>query len=243
MVMNAREADQLGERLGSLVETGQLSEAYTLLSPVVSSRTPFRLLNRIGAAIGAKPVPVVNAFLELIAAGKSEGGWPVIGSVLRVQYVCDPAGSFDRCRYFVTSGDVWYATDILGERLPGPALVVDFAQALQLLTPWRADSNRWLRRTVGVAVHFWAKRSRGAPATRRRAETLLAFLEPLFTEQNLDAVKGVGWGLKTLGRYYPDILTPWLARQVVEHRGRYRATMLHKALTYLPADQRLHIQI
>ena len=240
--MNTSQADQLGERLATLVETGQLNEAYTLLSPVISSRTPFRLLDRIGAAIGAKPVPAVNAFLELIAADKFEGGWPVIGSALNKQYDHHPSDSFDRCSQFIIRADVWYATDILGERLPGPALVADFVPALELLAPWRADSNRWLRRTVGVAAHFWAKRLRGAPATRQQAEALLAFLEPLFTEQNLDAVKGVGWGLKTLGRYYPDILTPWLKRQVAEHRGRYRATMLRKALTYLPAEQRTQIQ-
>jgi len=240
--MNTREADQLGERLATLIETGQLNEAYTLLSLVISSRTPFRLLDRIGTAIGAKPVPAVNAFLELIAADKYEGGWPVIGSALKMQYARHPLDSFDRCRQYIIQADVWYATDILGERLSGPALVADFAPALELLAPWRADSDRWLRRTVGVAAHFWAKRSRGAPATRHQAEALLAFLEPLFTEQNLDAVKGVGWGLKTLGRYYPDILTPWLRRQVTEHRGRFRATMLRKALTYLPAEQRAQIQ-
>ena len=240
--MNTREADQLGERLATLIETGQLNEAYTLLSLVISSRTPFRLLDRIGTAICAKPVPAVNAFLELIAADKYEGGWPVIGSALKMQYARHPLDSFDRCRQYIIQADVWYATDILGERLSGPALVADFAPALELLAPWRADSDRWLRRTVGVAAYFWAKRSRGAPATRHQAEALLAFLEPLFTEQNLDAVKGVGWGLKTLGRYYPDILTPWLRRQVTEHRGRFRATMLRKALTYLPAEQRAQIQ-
>jgi len=42
---------------------------------------------------------------------------------------------------------------------PGPALVARFNKALPELSPWRRDENCWVRRMVGVAVHFWAKRS------------------------------------------------------------------------------------
>jgi hypothetical protein len=54
----------------------------------------------------------------------------------------------------------------------------------------------------------------------------------------MDAVKGVGWGLKTLGRYYPDLVAEWLPRQVIR---RHRALMLRKALTYLSDEQRTRV--
>ena len=54
----------------------------------------------------------------------------------------------------------------------------------------------------------------------------------------MDAVKGAGWGLKTLGKYYPDIMADWLAKQVVFRHRRHRALMLRKALTYLSDEQR-----
>jgi len=191
------------------------------------------LLGRIGEAIGAGLLEAVNVFLEHVAADKTEGGWVVIASALGAQLDRDPAGAFARCREYIIAADVWYATDILGERVPGPALVADLQPALDLLAPWREDDNRWVRRTVGVAVHFWAKRSRGQHAAQ--AEALLAFLEPMFGERDMDAVKGVGWGLKMLGRHYPDLVADWLARQV----GRpHRALMLRKALTYLTDKQR-----
>ena len=88
-----------------------------------------------------------------------------------------------------------------------------------------------------MAVHFWAKRSRGAPDLVPRAEELLAFLEPLFGEWEMDAVRGVGWGLKTLGRYYPEQVACWLATDVVPGERRHRALMLRKALTYLSEAQ------
>jgi hypothetical protein len=235
---NAGEADDLGRRLDALVRGGRPEQAYALLAPTLVQRTPFRFLDRIGRAVGAGPLPDVNALVERIAAGETMGGWVVIGSVLGEQLDRDPVGAFDRCRAAIVAAGAWYGADILGERLPGPALVRQFDAALPLLAPWRQDESRWVRRAVGVAAHFWAKRSRGAPELDVRAGALLVFLEPMFEEWEMDAVKGVGWGLKTLGKYYPDLVAGWLVEQVSRH---HRALMLRKALTYLPEEQRTRV--
>ncbi len=234
--MKTKKARELGARIAALVRVGRMDQACALLSPVLAERTPFRLLGLIGEAVGAGPLGEVNRFLERVAAARTEGGWVVIGKALGQQLERDAAGAFDRCRGYIVAADVWYGADILGERVPGPALVADFRPALELLAPWREDANPWVRRTVGVAVHFWAKRARGERAAE--AETLLAFLEPMFGEWEMDAVKGVGWGLKTLGKYYPDLVAGWLPHQV----GRpHRALMLRKALTYLAEEQTLKV--
>jgi hypothetical protein len=81
-----------------------------------------------------------------------------------------------------------------------------------------------------------ANRLRGERAAQ--AEALLAFLEPMFDEWDMDAVKGGDWGLKTLGKHYPDLITVWVAEQIVERQHRHRALMLRKALTYLSDEQR-----
>jgi hypothetical protein len=237
--MNARDAAALGDLVAALAHAGQPDDAYARLAPTLAQRTPFDLLGRIGRPAGAGPLPEVNAFLDRVAAGKTEGGWVVIGCALGGRLDRDPAGAFARCRAYIVAADVWYAADILGERVPGPALVTRFQPALALLAPWREDADRWVRRAVGVAVHFWAKRSRGAPQHRAGAETLLAFLEPMFDERDMDAVKGIGWGLKTLGKTYPDLVTDWLEQQVGASQRRPRALMLRKALTYLSDEQRV----
>jgi 3-methyladenine DNA glycosylase AlkD len=246
-IVKAQEARELGGRVAAFVQAGQIDQAYHLLAPVLAERTPFRLLGLIGEAVGAGPLGAacpehsrrVNGFLDRIAAEKAEGGWVVIGCALGEQLDHDLAGALARCRAFIIAGDVWYAADSLGERVPGPALVTDFQPALKLLAPWREDANAWVRRTVGVAAHFWAKRSRGERAAE--AETLLALLEPMFEEWDMDAVKGVGWGLKTLGRYYPDLVADWLAQQIVPSQRRHRALMLRKALKYLSDEQRARV--
>jgi 3-methyladenine DNA glycosylase AlkD len=238
MKIQTQQARELGKRIALFVQDRQIAQAYALLSPVLVERTPFRMLDLIGEAVGAGPLQAVNPFLEHVATARTEGGWVLIASALRQQLGRDPGGTFGRCRAFIVAADVWYATDILGERVPGPALVADFEPALALLVPWRQDSNRWVRRAVGVSVHFWAKRSRGAAELAAQAEALLASLEPMFEEWDMDAVKGVGWGLKTLGRHYPDLVADWLAQQVVQRQRRHRALMLRKATKFLSDEQR-----
>ncbi|HET90216.1 MAG TPA: hypothetical protein ENN99_05690, partial [Chloroflexi bacterium] len=106
-----------------------------------------------------------------VAAAKTEGGWVVIGAALGKQLARDMDGAFVRCRRFIASTGVWYATDILGKRVLGPALVADLEPALVLLAPWRNADDRRVRRAVGV---FWVKRSKGAIQHRTHAETILS---------------------------------------------------------------------
>ena len=239
--MTAKEATELGRQLTSLIREERTAQACALLSPILAQRTPFRMLDRIGEAAGVGPLPAMHGFLDCIASGGTEGGWVVIASALHQQLGTDLEGAFARCRAYITAADVWYGADIFGERVPGPALVDNFPPALKRLALWRYDENRWVRRTVGVAAHYWAKRSRGAPELVDEARELLAFLEPMFEEWDMDAVKGIGWGLKTLGRHYPSLVADWLQVQVVRRNRRHRALMLRKALTYLPQDKRARL--
>ncbi|MCP4536214.1 MAG: DNA alkylation repair protein [Chloroflexi bacterium] len=233
--MKTKQARELGERIGVLVQAEQPEEAYALLSPVLAERTSFDMLRRISEPVGAGAIESVNAFLERIAADKTEGGWVVIAKALEQQLDRDLVGAFARCREFIIAADVWYGADTMGEGVVGRALVRHFEPALGLLQHWCEDENPWVRRAVGTGVHFWAKRSRGAAELTDQAKALLALLEPMFSEWDMIAVKGVGWGLKTIGRNYPDLITDWLPKQVGR---RHRALILHKATKFLSDEQR-----
>jgi 3-methyladenine DNA glycosylase AlkD len=239
--MNARDAAALGQQIARLVLGQQPRQAYAALAPVLDGRMRFPLLERIGEPMGACPPELVYAFLDRIAAAGTIGGWVVIGKALGALPKAERARAFDRCRLYMATADVWVAADTLGERVPGAALVSDFEQALRLLHPWQADANAWVRRATGVATHLWTKRSRGAPEQRPQAVKLLSLLEPLFEEQDEDAIKGIGWGLKTLGKYYPDLAADWLARQLGECARRPKALMLRKAVTYLSPRERARV--
>jgi hypothetical protein len=239
--MKTKEARALGQRIAGLIRQDQLQSAYDLLAPVLAQRTKFAMLRHIGDAVGVEAIEPVNDFLKIIAADKTEGGWVVIASALEQQLSRDLEGVFARCRGYIVRSDVWYGTDTLGEGVPGRALVANFDPALTLLKPWREDDNTWVRRAVGVSVHYWAKRSEGRPELQSQAVQLLTLLEPMFGERHMDAVKGIGWGLKTMGRKYPDLVTEWLVEQVIPSRRPHRAIMLRKAITFLSDQQRTQI--
>ncbi len=233
--MKTKQAKELGKRIAVLVQAEQTEQAYALLAPVLAERTPFAMLRHISDPVGAGPIEPVNAFLERVAVDKTEGGWVIIAKALERQLDRDLDGALARCRGFVAVADIWYAADTMGEGVVGQALVDHFEPALELLASWREDANPWVRRAVGTGVHLWAKRSRGAAELVPRARTLLAFLKPMFEEWDIIAVKGVGWGLKTLGRNYADLMAEWLPKQTGR---RHRALMQRKALTYLSEEQR-----
>jgi 3-methyladenine DNA glycosylase AlkD len=237
--LKTAEARELGARIAVLVGEGRVTDAYALLAPILAERTPFAMLRRIGEPVGvAESQDGVDGFLDLIAADKTEGGWVVIQSALAQMLDRDLAGAFARCREYIIAADVWYAADTMGEGVVGQALVHHFQSALELLERWCEDENAWVRRAVGTGVHFWAKRSRGSMDLVPQAKTLLAFLEPMWGEWDMIAVKGVGWGLKTMGRNYPDLVADWLPGQVGH---RHRALMLRKATKGLSEEQRARI--
>jgi hypothetical protein len=235
------DAKEIGQHIEALVNMNKLDQAYDLLKPALTERTPFSLLDCIGEVVGQIPLVVLTPFLNQIAANKAEGGWVIIASALRQHITSERTTAFELARGYIIAADIWYAPDILGERVPGPSLVENYELTIPLIEPWRNDSNRWIRRTVGIVIHFWAKRSRGKAEFASLASQLLEFIGPMFEEQDMDAVKGVGWGVKTMGRNYPELTTDWLVQQLVSQKRPHRALMLRKALTYLSDEQRARI--
>lgn len=240
--MKSIEAKSLGAEIATCLNHGYIKDAENLLAPVLGQRIPFSILDKIGWSIGNAATDSLAEFLNRLADGRKMGGWVIIASVLSRQLPIDLEQTLEDCRNFITLADLWYATDIFGERVAGPALLIDFDNMLVILTNWRADPNRWVRRSVGVSVHLWAKRRRGDPDMAGKAMQLLHLLEPMFEERNNDAVKGIGWGLKTLGKYYPELVMAWLYEQICMKHCCPQAIMLRKALTYLTPEQKIRIK-
>ncbi len=48
--INSQEARELGKRIGVMVQSWQITQAYNLLAPILAKRTPFRLLGFIRLA-------------------------------------------------------------------------------------------------------------------------------------------------------------------------------------------------
>lgn len=240
--MLTKEARDIGEKVKDCVQDRSYSKARSLLMPAFDRRTPFTMLRLVGSAVGNASLDCVNTFLDQIAETGAIGGWVVIASALQMQFERDFFAVFERCKKYIVAADVWYATDMLGEGIPGQGLVDYFEDSLSALDSWVGDANPWVRRAVGVGMHFWAKRSQGSSGNQTQADRLLEFIEPMYAEADMKAAKGVGWGLKTMGKYYPTRVERWLVKQIQTHGRPPRAVVLHKALAYLPVEAKQRIQ-
>jgi 3-methyladenine DNA glycosylase AlkD len=86
---------------------------------------------------------------------------------------------------------------------------------------------------------FFSKRVIDQP---EKTQLLLNLTEPHIEEKQIDVVKGIGWGLKTIGRHHPDILVNFLKKQIELKRNISRV-MMRKALTYVPKEKKAEIEI
>jgi hypothetical protein len=237
MILNsASEARILGQEVAAHIHSGKIQYASAVLGAYLDHKNAFRLLDLVGGALDECPTAHLDPFLEAVARGQTMGGWIVIASALRVHPTYTFEGKLSKCRAFIIQADAWYACDSFGERVPGPLLITNFQESLKVLSAWRVDQNAWVRRAVGVAVHFWAKRTKGAQAHLYHATALLDFLKPMLLEKGFHAAKGVGWGLKTLGRYYPAAAYQWLCQVLLVEKVNPMGVIKRKALTYLPAE-------
>ena len=214
---------------------------FDSLKPILEKKCPFSKLDVIGRNLGLnlknKPELLIQGFDMLIRSNKmasyvivSQGLFQLMPENLNLV--------MEKSRQYIIYGDKWYVCDIIGERSIGLSLVNYFDIALPWIEKFLHDENKWLRRSAGVSTHFFSKRILDQ---KERTIILLNILEPHIEEKDIDIVKGIGWGLKTIGKYHPDILAEFLLAQLSKDK-KMSKTMLRKALTYLPMDKKKEIE-
>ena len=60
--MKTQQARDLADQIASLLRAERPKQAYTQLVPILSQRTPFRLLDVIGQAVGKNQLSVRDPF-------------------------------------------------------------------------------------------------------------------------------------------------------------------------------------
>lgn len=234
ILKGASQAREFAVRLAAIVTQRNIPGAMDAIEPIIHDKNPFRLLDLVGAGIADCPSASLLPFLDAIATTTAEGGWVVIAAALHFHQGKSLPFRLEMAQQYIIWSDIWYGADIFAERVPGPFLLEQFAQTLAQLKNWTKHSNPWVRRSVGVAVHFWTKRTRSDEKMQDQVHLLLDLLAPVFEEKDMRAAKGIGWGLKTLGRYYPQLVSDWLHEQLHIQGRQPMCVVRRKALTFLP---------
>lgn len=210
------------------------------LKPILDNKCPFSKLDLIGKTIGYRlkdfPELVVKGFDILIHYNKM-GSYVISGQGLTQLLPEHIELVMEKSRQYILFGDTWYVCDIIGERSIGKSLVDYFDITVPWIEKFLEDESNWIKRTAGVSIHFFSKR---IIDQKEKTLVLLNILEPHIEEKQIDVAKGIGWGLKTIGRYHPDILSQFIVNQL-KKKKKISKIIIRKALTYLPEEKRVEI--
>jgi len=227
----------LAEKVVSFISTGNNTSTIQILKPLLNTKYPFPKLDLLGKEISQSSTGEPDNFLKIldeIVDYNVMGGFVVVGQALIPLLENDFEKVMTKSREYIVKGDKWYVCNIIGERSLGQALVKYFDKTLPWFEHFLKDENKWVKRSVGVAIHFFSKRVLTEPDKTKK---LLNLIEPNIEEKQTDVVKGIGWGLKTIGRYHPDILVQFLKKQL-KAKKRISKLMMNKAMTYLDKDEK-----
>ena len=143
---------------------------------------------------------------ERIVGVKAIGSYVMAGVILRERLPYDFGNAMRKARDFIISGDKWYACDIIGERVPGYALLTMPKQALPELARMARHPDKWIVRSVGVAAHLAVKWGLSPDYAEKTFQLLLN----LAGSTDFHTGKGVGWGAKTIARFHPGMVRTYL---------------------------------
>jgi 3-methyladenine DNA glycosylase AlkD len=241
MNLSKEEINEIAENAAKyLLENNEILFLETL-KPILDDKCAFSKLDMLGGTLGYKlkysPDVLIKGFDILVNYNKM-GGYVVLGQGL-IQLLPENLDIvMKKSREYIILGDKWYVCDIIGERSIGQSLVDHFDITIPWIEKFLEDENNWIKRTAGVSVHFFTKRTK---KDKERTAILLNKLAPHIEEKQIDVVKGIGWGLKTIGKYHPDLLVPFLKKQI-KLKKKISKIIIRKALTYLPKEKRLEIE-
>ncbi len=213
------------------------TEVIHLFKPILDTKCPFANLDLLGRKIGhlhSNNPDNLLKILDTLIEYNVIGSYVIAGQALISLLPHDFERALTKSKEYIITGDTWYMCDIIGERCIGHAVVNYFDHTVVWLQKFFEDENRWVRRSAGVAIHFFSKRVVTQP---EKTKILLKLVEPFIEEKQIDVVKGIGWGLKTIGRHHPDLLVKFLKRQI-DTKKKISKVTLRKAVTYLDEDKR-----
>jgi 3-methyladenine DNA glycosylase AlkD len=233
MKLSKSEIDQLCGNVSDSISNNDYGNAVVQLECVLGSKVPFRNLDKIGLRIGAtfkSDIAQLFEFIDQLVGTDAVGSYVIASSALIPLLEYDLDLVISKAEEIIIKGSVWYVCDSVAERVFGNALVQDFEHMLRYLEKLLENENKWINRSAGVAIHYFNKRVK---EREDLSAQLLRITEPYIELKDRDIVKGLGWGIKTTGKYHPDLATTFLLRQL-KNGKKLSKVLIKKAITYLP---------
>jgi 3-methyladenine DNA glycosylase AlkD len=154
------------------------------------------LYNRIGFN---EQLKILDAIMQLHEIGSSV----IAGKMLQLRLHKGVEAAIETACTYIVLDDVWYGCDTIAERVMGHALLAQPEKTIPILKNLSQDNNPWLVRSVGVATHYATKKG----LTKSAANEMFLLLFSLSHITEFHTKTGVGWGVKTIAKFHPEIIT------------------------------------
>ncbi|MCK4547275.1 MAG: DNA alkylation repair protein [Candidatus Eisenbacteria sp.] len=228
--LSSQRAAELALECGVHLAADNLDAFWGCLQPVLKAKISDESLALFGEILGEQaskdPERYFRAFDEMVEK-KSQGCYVIVAKALSRMLETHLEQCCDHARDYIAQGESFEVSDYVGQGVLGQALVKYFDQTVGVLDKLSHDESRWVRRSVGAAVQFFSEEVRDADRNQRLLELTL----PLMATDDDVVLKGVGWGLKTIGRYHPKLLEKFLKTHI--GRREISLAVVKKAVAYL----------
>jgi len=142
---------------------------------------------------------------DKIESLKTEGGNVLIGILLQKRLDDHLQESMIKAAQYLANADIWYVSDIIGERVFGWGLLHHFSETYPILHEFRNHSSNWVVRAIGAGSHYAIKKG----LCDRETEKMFALLLTLAKAKDYHIKTGIGWAAKTAARFHPEVVAKY----------------------------------
>ncbi len=139
---------------------------------------------------------------DRIVSLRANGSEVIAGMILQLRLPDHYHASILKAKEYVIRGEGWLPCDTIGERVFGHALLTQPATTIPVLCKLSKSDDKWVVRSVGVAVHYAVKKG----LTKDHVAEMFNLLLSLATTTDFHTKKGIGWAAKTIAKFHPDII-------------------------------------
>jgi hypothetical protein len=142
-------------------------------------------------------IHLCDAIMNLNEMGSSV----MAGKILQFRSPGHLKKSIAKAVEYISANEEWYVCDHIAERVQGYALLTQPDKSLPMLKQLLKHENAMVVRSVGVATHYAVKKG----LSEQHAEVMFELLLQYANVTQYHAKTGIGWGAKTVVKFYPQI--------------------------------------
>ncbi len=172
-------------------------------SSILQVRVKFPLLEYCAQDLYSHiPIEQQLLFCRKIGALRREGGNVIIGKIIQLRLDEHLEESLNEAVFHIASGEEWYVSDIIGERVFGVGLLQQPEICISFLNKLKDHPSNWVVRSIGSGTHYAIKKG----LSYQHANSMFQILLDLSNTKDYQIKRGIGWAAKTTAKFHPEII-------------------------------------